>query len=116
MSRSTQNYLEASPIVKDIFAGKDAEKYANNLSFDTRQIGLAVIELGGGRTRPQDDIDHAVGITNICGRDWNGSDPICQLHARDEESLEKAKSRILGAMRKGGKTPKAIIEHIGVQV
>ena len=111
-----ENYLEMSPIVKDIFSDKNVEGFVNNLAFDTRQIGLAVIELGGGRTRPQDDIDHAVGITNICGRDWNGADPICQIHARDDESLEKAKSRILGAMRKGGRTPKAIIEHIGIQV
>ena len=111
-----ENYLVVSPIVKDIFAEKGAEKFANSLSFDTRQIGLAVIELGGGRTRPQDDIDHAVGITNICGRDWSGTDPICQIHARDDESFEKAKSRVLGAMRSGGKIPNAIIEHIGVQV
>ena len=31
----------------------------------TRDIGLAVVALGGGRTRPDDKIDHAVGITRL---------------------------------------------------
>ena len=31
----------------------------------TRDIGLAVVELGGGRTRPDDKVDHAVGITRL---------------------------------------------------
>ena len=106
------NYLKTPPIIEDVFAASEARKFASNLSFNTRQIGLAVIELGGGRTRPQDDIDHAVGITNICGRDWNGSDPICRIHARDQESFDKAKNRVLAAMGKGNKTPKAILERI----
>ncbi|TIP54848.1 MAG: thymidine phosphorylase, partial [Mesorhizobium sp.] len=31
----------------------------------TREIGLAVVGLGGGRIRPDDRIDHAVGITRL---------------------------------------------------
>ena len=34
---------------------------------DTRAVGLAVVALGGGRTRPQDAIDHAVGIVALAG-------------------------------------------------
>lgn len=104
------SYLEQPPIIVDVYA--ETNDFASHLAFDTRQIGLAVIELGGGRTRPQDPVDHAVGITNIAGRDWNGSDPVCRILARDEASCEKAKTRILGAMRKGSDIPAAIIERI----
>ena len=73
-----------------------------------------MIELGGGRTRPQDPVDHAVGITNIAGRNWNGSDPICRILARDEASLEAAKVRVLGAMEEGVKVASAVIERVEV--
>ncbi len=109
---NTDKYLETPPIMEDIFAPPEASSLASNFAFDTRQIGLAVIELGGGRTRPQDPVDHSVGITNIAGRDWNGSDPICRILARDEASLKRAKTRILAAMRQGSKARKPIIERI----
>ncbi len=109
-----QFYLPKPAIEEDIFALKESEQIAGNLSFDTRQIGLAVIELGGGRTRPQDPIDHSVGIMNIAPRDWNGTDPVCRILARDEKTLQKAKSRVLSAMKKGRgqAAPPAIIEQI----
>ncbi len=109
---SSDKYLETPPITVDVMAPPQAVTYANNLAFDTRQIGLAVIELGGGRTRPQDPVDHAVGITHIAGRDWNGNDPICKIHARTDESCDKAKFRVLSAIRKGGDVPQPVIERI----
>jgi len=111
MSNADQ-YLQTPPITVDVFAPSQAQAYAGNLAFDTRQIGLAVIELGGGRTRPQDPVDHAVGITDIAGRDWNGSDPICKIHARTDESCDKAKFRILSAIRKGGDVPEPVLERV----
>lgn len=77
------------------------KEFVGNLAFDTRQIGMAVIELGGGRTRPQDSIDHSVGITKIAGRDWNGQSPICEIFARDEMTAKRAEKRILSAMQSG---------------
>ena len=109
---NTQTYLETPALAIDVFAPHHAGSLTSNLSFDTRQIGLAVIELGGGRTRPQDPVDHAVGIINITGRNWNGSDPICQILARDETSLEAAKARVLGAMREGDEVVSAVIERV----
>ncbi len=35
---------------------------------DTRAVGMAVVALGGGRTRPQDSIDHSVGLTDLAAR------------------------------------------------
>ena len=34
---------------------------------DTRHLGFAVVELGGGRRRPADRIDHAVGLESLIG-------------------------------------------------
>ena len=34
---------------------------------DTRAVGMVVVALGGGRTRPQDPVDHAVGLTDLAG-------------------------------------------------
>ena len=109
-----ETYLEKPAIRMMVDAGDAGRQFAGNLGFDTRQIGLAVIELGGGRTRPQDPVDHAVGITRIVSRDWDGKSPVCEILARDHDSAERARRRILAAMRKGGATPPAILERITV--
>ncbi|MGI9401201.1 MAG: thymidine phosphorylase [Rhizobiaceae bacterium] len=108
-----ESHLEAAPILIEVLAEPHhLEKCKGNLAFDTRQVGLAVIELGGGRTRPQDPVDHAVGLTQIADRSWDGSSPICLLHARDETSAERAKKRILDAIRPGTGTPGPTLEVI----
>ncbi|MCB1458315.1 MAG: thymidine phosphorylase, partial [Nitratireductor sp.] len=108
-----QKYLTRPPLEIVVEAG-DArfEKCKGRLAFDTRQIGLAVIELGGGRTRPQDPVDHAVGIVDIAGRDWDGMSPLCRILARDEASAERAKQRVLAAVRQGSTPPPAILERV----
>ena len=51
-------------------------------AIDTRALGVAVVGLGGGRTRPQDAIDPAVGLTDLAGigaggRSSSGRSPSC---------------------------------------
>ena len=55
-------------------------------SVDTRAVGLAVVGLGGGRTRVEDAVDHAVGLTDVAGigEPVNGERPIAIIHARNE--------------------------------
>jgi thymidine phosphorylase len=59
---------------------------------DTRAVGLAVIELGGGRRRVQDRIDHSVGIDELLplGSVVSRSDSLAVIHAADESSAEAA--------------------------
>lgn len=61
-------------------------------AWDTRAVGLAVIELGGGRRRVGDAVDPAVGIDEILplGTTVSRSDPIAVIHAADEDSAEQA--------------------------
>lgn len=106
------DHLPKAPVIRDVsWTGADAP--VGRLAFDTRELGLAVIELGGGRTRPQDTIDHAVGLTDIAPRNWDGASPLCRIHARDEETFERARRRILASIRAGDtQDPPAIIERI----
>ncbi len=107
-------YLPSASIIRDLTLDNDA-KLTGNLSFNTRELGLAVIELGGGRTRSEDDIDHAVGLSDLAPRDWDGASPLCRIHARDEATFERAAKRIRAAVRQGdGKTPPAVSERIAL--
>jgi thymidine phosphorylase len=75
---------------------------------DTRGIGLAVVALGGGRTRPQDAIDPAVGLTSIVelGSPIGKNEPLAMIHARDEAGFAAASSRLLEAIIIGSDAPR----------
>lgn len=87
--------LAVAPLVKPVFPATAGVVQ----SVETRRLGLAVVALGGGRTRPQDAIDHAVGITALAGiGDAVGpSRPLGIVHARSEAGLAEAGRRILSA-------------------
>jgi len=59
---------------------------------ETRDIGLAVVALGGGRTRPEDSVDHAVGITRLLpvGAEVKAGEPLALVHARNKTDAERA--------------------------
>ncbi|MGA0596974.1 thymidine phosphorylase [Enterovirga sp. CN4-39] len=61
-------------------------------AIDTRAVGLAVVALGGGRTRPEDPVDPAVGLTELAGIGrWAGQGkPLAVVHARDEAAADRA--------------------------
>lgn len=77
-------YLEKAPVVVPVRA-PSAGWLA---SCDTRAIGLAVVELGGGRRRPSDGIDHRVGIDGLMplGTQVEKGDVIARIHAADQEA------------------------------
>ncbi|MDB5593691.1 MAG: thymidine phosphorylase [Hyphomicrobiales bacterium] len=66
----------------------------------TRAIGLAVVELGGGRRRAQDIVDHAVGFTDLCGIGGvvEAGDPLAFVHARDEAAAARAIASVQAAL------------------
>ncbi|MBO0903222.1 thymidine phosphorylase [Jiella sonneratiae] len=78
---------------------------------DAKALGLAVVELGGGRRLPEDAIDHAVGLTGLaeigCAR--APGEPLAMVHARDEAGFERAARRVRAAYRlaDGGVRPAA---------
>ena len=68
-------------------------------AIDTRAVGLAVVTLGGGRTRPQDPIDPAVGLTALAeiGSDVGPDRPLALVHARTAEHAQLAADQVRAA-------------------
>ena len=83
----------------------------------TRDIGLAVVALGGGRKRPEDKVDHAVGITRLLpvGAEVKAGEPLALVHARKVSDAELAAAVVRAAYSFGDAKPvatKAIVRRI----
>ena len=88
---------------------------------DAKEIGLALVALGGGRTRPDETIDFGVGITHVAGVGaMVGPDaPLCVVKARTDADWAAAAARIRAAVRLSPVPPPAlgpiIKERIGAR-
>jgi len=70
-------------------------------AIDAAQVGLTVVDLGGGRAKKGDTIDHAVGVVlhaKVGDRVERGQ-PLLTVYANDEAKLVAAKARLLAAYR-----------------
>jgi thymidine phosphorylase len=76
---------------------------------DCRSLGLAVVSLGGGRRRPSDTIDFAVGLTDLLelGAPVAAGQPLALVHARTEAAAQQAVAEIQAAYRIGASAPPA---------
>ena len=90
-----QAHLAQAPVSRALYPSRPGHVTAIN----ARGIGLAVVALGGGRTRPQDRIDPAVGLVALAGLGAvvDVSRPLAIIHARDEAGFENAAQRLLQA-------------------
>jgi thymidine phosphorylase len=70
-------------------------------------IGIASLELGGGRRMKEDAIDHAVGI--VCsakrGQTVEAGQVLADVHARDDDSATRAAAAVLDAYEIGDEAP-----------
>ena len=96
-------YLPRAPVRRTVIAPRRG--YLSNL--DVRQMGVAVLELGGGRRRAEDKIDYAVGLSHVApiGTRTGPRVPMAVIHAADEASAERAEKRILKAIRLADEPP-----------
>ncbi len=96
-----QKHLRAAPIVRPVYS----DKGGNVSKIATRELGLAVIELGGGRRRAEDKIDHAVGLDQLLGKNFisDMNTPLCVIHASDEASFARAATIVKEAYTIGAK-------------
>ena len=92
-------HLAAAPIIRPVTAQKGGVVAA----IDTRRLGLAVVALGGGRTRTADPVDHAVGLTGLVslGAEISAGMPLAMIHARSEEAFERSAADVRAAYRFG---------------
>ncbi|WEX77522.1 thymidine phosphorylase [Sinorhizobium numidicum] len=78
-----ETYLAKAPVVVPVDAGRDGYLTACR----TRELGMVVIALGGGRTRPDEEIDHRVGLDGLkpLGTRVQKGEPIAFIHAADRQ-------------------------------
>ena len=89
-------YLPIAPVRKDV----TAEREGWVQTIETRELGIAVLELGGGRRRSEDGIDYSVGISDIAelGQRVEKGDLLAQVHAQSEDDFSQAEKRVREAI------------------
>ena len=105
-------YLKRAAVVKDFFPAKKGRVSA----IDARAIGIGIVELGGGRAKPTDGIDHAVGLTQVAqiGEETGqGARPLATIHAKDEASWQKMAASLEAAVTvsEAANTQEQLIRH-----
>ncbi|MGY6550078.1 MAG: thymidine phosphorylase [Roseinatronobacter sp.] len=84
--------------------------------YATRDIGLAVIELGGGRRQPSDRIDPRVGFSQIVpeGTQVAPGDPLALVHAASAAQADAAEAAFLATcdIREAAPARRLLIERI----
>lgn len=90
--KNPSKYLSAAPVVREVLP--ECSGYITKM--DAGSIGHGLVELGGGRTKPEDDIDLSVGFSALKGiNDKVGPDrPLAVLHAHDEVSWKLTAERL----------------------
>ncbi len=88
--------LTTANIVKDICASQSGFITA----MQTRDIGMAVVALGGGRLDHHQQVDHSVGFTDILpkGTQVIAGDIIARVHAKTEDDANNAIAQYLSAV------------------
>lgn len=68
-------------------------------AIDAAEVGMTGVDLGGGRAKKTDTIDHAVGIVLHAkvGDSVTPGQPLLTIHANDEAKLAAARQRLLAA-------------------
>ncbi len=100
---SFEAHLPGAPEIADVTAGRDGFV----AGIDTRALGLAVVELGGGRRAAHDAIDHGVGLENLIGlgASVEPDTPLARIHAATPDALAAAEARIRAAYRIADEAP-----------
>jgi thymidine phosphorylase len=96
-------HLGAAPVVRDV----PPARRGLVTRIDVRALGLAVVALGGGRTRPGARIDPRVGLADIAGigEEVGPDRPLAVVHAADEASAAQAAATLAVAVEIGDTAP-----------
>jgi thymidine phosphorylase len=106
--------LTPAQVIRDVAPATDGIVTA----IDARAVGVAVIELGGGRRRASDAIDHRVGFDRLAGLGAHVSAhaPLGRVHAATVEDAERAAKALRAAYALGEAAPEVpdpVLTRIG---
>ena len=89
--------LPVAPVQEPLRASRDG--YVE--SIDALEIGLSAVDLGAGRLRKEDKIDHAAGfvIEAPVGNRVSKGDALVTVHAASRELVERVSDRVRNAWR-----------------
>jgi len=95
------HYLVKAPVTRDVFTAGFVT------GVDTRAVGNAIIELGGGRREVGEKLDLAVGFSNIApiGTELDNERPLAVIRAASESDADKAEQNLLDAYKLGDSAP-----------
>jgi thymidine phosphorylase len=113
-----EKYLLPAPLSRPVFTDEPGIVTA----IDMRSVGLAVVHLGGGRQCAKDEINPAVGLTDICttGQRLGPDAAIATVHATCEADWQRAATGLQAAIQleeREVEIPPVVYERIeGAQV
>ena len=89
--------FQLAPVIVEIVSPKSG--YLKEIN--AQEIGEASVEMGAGRVKKEDKIDHSVGmiVHHKVGDKVKKGDVLFTLHAKDEASMQRAKERVLAACK-----------------
>jgi thymidine phosphorylase len=95
------DYLPKAAVVRDVLAEGDGHV----AGIDTRAVGIAVIELGGGRRVASDPIDLSVGFSGLAtlGTRIDAQTPLARIHAKSDADADRVSGLLRAAYRLGDK-------------
>ena len=101
-----QQHLPAAPVQRPV----PALRAGWVQSKATRDIGLAVVQLGGGRRQAGDRIDHRVGFCDVVsiGQQVAAGEPLAIVHAAGEAAAAAAVATLQRCIRLGDAPPAAL--------
>ena len=97
---SPHRHLRQAPVVYPVHS--EVSGYVSGMN--ARDVGVAIIGLGGGRTNPEEAVDHSVGLTDIAGiGDAVGPEsddrPLAIVHAATAEKAAEAAVELRAAIQ-----------------
>jgi thymidine phosphorylase len=107
-------YLARAPVIKPCTADRSGHVAGMN----ARDVGVAVVALGGGRAHADDAIDPSVGLTDVIdvGASVRAGGLLCAVHAASEADADEAIVLLRRAIRIEEAPPAArpvILERVG---
>ena len=96
-------YLPGAPVIRPC----TAERSGHVVGMNAREVGIAVVALGGGRTHADDAIDTSVGLTEMIdvGAAVRAGNPLCIVHAATDAAADEAIALVRRAICIGDAAP-----------